>query len=127
MKKFTLVAVIAMVACVFCSCSFSSPKGVVDSYFKALQKGELEKALSYTTMDDNEIQSQVEKLNGIKFQVYDYEIQNEVIDKDNNTATVQVKYKYSSIFNKESDMIDGEETVKSIKLVKKDGKWKITE
>ena len=78
-------------------------------------------------MDDNEIQSQVEKLNGIKFQVYDYEIQNEVIDKDNNTATVQVKYKYSSIFNKESDTIDGDETVKSIKLVKKDGKWKITE
>ena len=66
----------------------------------------------------------MEKLNGLKFQVYEYEILNEVIDKENNTATVQVKYRYNTILNG-TDSTDGEEVVKDIELVKKDGKWKI--
>ena len=125
MKKFALILSTVILAVAFCACgSSSSPKAVVNDYYKALKDGDFEKALTYTTIEDKEIQSQVEKLNGLKFQVYEYEILNEVIDKENNTATVQVKYRYNTILNG-TDSTDGEEVVKDIELVKKDGKWKI--
>ena len=125
MKKITLILSTVILAVVFCACgSSSSPKAVVNDYYKALMDGDFEKAMTYTTIENNEIQGQIEKLNGIKFQVHDYEILNEVIDKENNTATVQVKYKYTTIFN-DTDNAEGEEDTKDIELVKKDGKWKI--
>ena len=64
MKK--LIVILLAVAAVFgmTSCNSSSPSKVVTSYYKALQAGDLEKAMTYTDLtSDEEIQKQIEKFN----------------------------------------------------------------
>lgn len=124
MKKITLIISTVILAVVFCACSSSSsPKAVVNDYYKALKSGDFEKAMTYTTLtDEAEIQQNVKKMQDFKFQVTDYEILSEEIAEDGETATVDVKYTASNAF-KETP----EEQNETVKLVKVDGKWKIKE
>ncbi len=103
------------------SCKSSSPSDTVKAYFKALQAGDYEKALSYTDITDQEaIQKQIEKYKGFDIKVVDFEILSEKISDDGNSATVEVKSTVTSSFNEEP-----EESTKEMKLVKVDGKWKL--
>ena len=112
---------VVVAALLFVSCGSSSPKDVTNSYYKALQKGDFEKALSYTTMvDDQEIQKEINKMEGMDFKIPEYEIISEEISDDGQTAVVEVKYKFTSAFNSEP-----EETTNKVTLIKQDGKWKI--
>lgn len=121
MKKIIIIAAVIFITFSLSSCSHGSPKSVVDSYFNALQKGDYTTAMSYTTLNDEEIQEQAKKLEGLEFKVSEYEILDETINDDKNTATVQVKYKFTSL------MGENEVNDKEIKLIKKDKQWKIEE
>ncbi len=121
MKK--LIVILCAVVAVFgmTSCKSSSPSDTVKAYFKALQAGDYEKALSYTDITDQEaIQKQIEKYKGFDIKVVDFEILSEKISDDGNSATVEVKSTVTSSFNEEP-----EESTKEMKLVKVDGKWKL--
>lgn len=121
MKK--LIVILCAVVAVFglTSCKSSSPSATVKAYFKALQAGDYEKALSYTDIIDQEtIQKQIEKYKGFDIKVVDFEILSEKISEDGNSATVEVKSTVTSSFNEEP-----EESTKEMKLVKVDGKWKL--
>ncbi len=115
-----MISVVAA-ALLMTSCGSSSPKDVTNNYYKAIQKGDFEKALSYTTVDDNEeMKREIEKMKGLDIKVPEYEIVSEEISEDGETAVVEVKYKFTSSFNS-----DPEESTNNVKLVKRDGKWKI--
>ena len=121
MKK--IFVILFAVAAVFglASCSSSSPSGTVKAYYKALQAGEYEKALSYTDItDQEEIQQQVAKFKSFDVKIIDFEILSENISEDGNTAVVEVKQSSTSAMNS-----NPEESVKKLELVKVDGKWKI--
>jgi len=113
---------VVVVALLLVSCGSSSPKDVTNSYYKALQKGDYEKALSYTTAvdDKDEIQKEIKKMEGLDVKIPEYEIVSEEISDDGQTAVVEVKYKFTSSFNSEP-----EESTNKVKLIKQDGKWKI--
>lgn len=112
---------VVIAALLMASCGSPSPKDVTNSYYKAIQKGDFEKALSYTTVEDNEeIKKDIEKMKGLEIKIPEYEIISEEISEDGQTAVVEVKYKFTSSFNSEP-----EETTKKVKLIKQDGKWKI--
>lgn len=113
---------VVVVALLLASCGSSSPKDVTNSYYKALQKGDFEKALSYTTAvdDKDEIQKEIKKMEGLDVKIPEYEIISEEISDDGQTAVVEVKYKFTSSFNSEP-----EESTNKVKLIKQDGKWKI--
>ena len=121
MKKLFTIMSVVVAALLLVSCGSPSPKDVTNSYYKALQKGDFEKALSYTTMvDDQEIQKEINKFEGMEFKIPEYEILSEEISEDGQTAVVEVKYKFTSAFNSEP-----EETTNKVTLVKQDGKWKV--
>jgi len=113
---------VVIAALLLVSCGSSSPKDVTNSYYKALQKGDFEKALSYTTVveDEDEIQKEIKKMEGLDVKIPEYEIVSEEISEDGQTAVVEVKYKFTSSFNSEP-----EESTNKVKLIKQDGKWKI--
>lgn len=121
MKK--LIVILCAVVAVFglTSCKSSSPSDTVKAYYKALQAGDYEKALSYTDITDQEaIQQQIAKYKEFDIKVIDFEILSEKISEDGNSATVEVKNTVTSSFNQEP-----EESTKELKLVKVDGKWKL--
>lgn len=121
MKK--LFVILCAVVAVFglISCKSSSPSATVEAYYKALQAGDYEKALSYTDITDQEaIQKQIEKYKGFDIKVVDFEILSEKVSEDGNSATVEVKSTVTSSFNEAPD-----ESTKKMELVKVDGKWKI--
>ena len=121
MKKLLTIMSVVIAALLMASCGSPSPKDVTNSYYKAIQKGDFEKALSYTTVEDNEeIKKDIEKMKGLEIKIPEYEIISEEISEDGQTAVVEVKYKFTSSFNSEP-----EETTKKVKLIKQDGKWKI--
>ena len=111
-----MVAVLGMA-----SCKSSSPSDTVTAYFKALQAGDYEKALSYTDISDQEeIQKQLEKFKTFDIKVVDFEVLSEKISDDGKNAVVEVKSSQTSSFSSKP-----EENTKELKLVKVDGKWKI--
>ena len=121
MKRILLIISIVATALILASCSSTSPKDVTNSYYKALQKGDFEKALTYTTVEHNEeVKKEVEKMKGLEVKIPEYEIVSEEISEDGQSAVVEVKYKFTSSFNSEP-----EESTNNVKLVKQDGKWKI--
>lgn len=123
MKKLALFVSALLMVFAFSSCSKTSPKDVANDYYTALQKGDFEKAMTYTTLTDSEeIQKSVQKMQGIEFKITEFEIINEEIAEDGNSATVEVKYSYTSAFNN-----DPEEKTEKLNLIKEDGKWKIKE
>lgn len=121
MKKLIIVLLAVVAVFGLTSCKKSSPSSVVESYYKALQVPDYEKALSYTDItDQDELKSQLEKLEGFKTKVIDFEILSETIAEDGNSAVVEVKYNMTSSFNETP-----QEQTKKLNLVKVDGKWKI--
>lgn len=121
MKRFLLFLSIFVAGLLMASCGSSSPSEVTNSYYKALQKGDFEKALTYTTIEDKaEIKQEIEKMEGLEVKIPEFDIVSEEIAEDGTTAVVEVKYKFTSSFNSEP-----EESTNNVKLVKKDGKWKI--
>ena len=122
MKKLFTIMSVVIAALLLVSCGSSSPKDVTNSYYKALQKGDFEKALSYTTVvaAEDEIQKEIKKMEGLDVKIPEYEIVSEEISEDGQTAVVEVKYKFTSSFNSEP-----EESTNKVKLIKQDGKWKI--
>jgi len=121
MKKVFLFISMVVAVVLMVSCSSPSPKDVTNDYYKAIQKGDFEKAMSYTTVSDSEeIKKEVEKIKGLDVKIPEYEIVSEEIAEDGNTAVVEVKYKFTSSFNSEP-----EESTNKVKLIKEDGKWKI--
>ncbi len=121
MKKLIIVLFAVVAVLGLTSCKKSSPSSVVESYYKALQVPDYEKALSYTDIvDQEELKSQLEKLEGFKTKVIDFEILSETIADDGNSAVVEVKYNMTSSFNETP-----QEQTKKLNLVKVDGKWKI--
>lgn len=123
MKK--IIVILCAVAAVFClaSCSSSSPSNVANAYYKALQKGDYEKALSYTDLtDQEEIQQQIAKFKAFDVKVTDFEVVSEEIAEDGNSATVCVSVTQTSSMDKEPKTKENK-----LQLVKVDGKWKIHE
>lgn len=121
MKRILLVLSIVATGLLMASCGSSSPKEVTNNYYKALQKGDFEKALSFTTLDDQEeVKKEIEKMKGLEVKIPEFEIISEEIAEDGENAVVEVKYKFTSSFNTEP-----EESTNNVKLIKKDGKWKI--
>ena len=97
MKK--LIVILCAVVAVFglTSCKSSSPSDTVKAYYKALQAGDYEKALSYTDITDQEtIQKQIAKYKEFDIKVVDFEILSENVSEDGNSATVEVKTKEKS-------------------------------
>ena len=104
MKKLALFVSALLMVFAFSSCSKTSPKDVANDYYTALQKGDFEKAMTYTTLTDSEeIQKSVQKMQGIEFKITEFEIINEEIAEDGNSATVEVKYSYTSAFNNDPE------------------------
>ena len=123
MKKLTLLVSAVILVFVFASCGkTTTPKDVANDYYAALQKGDFEKALSYTDMTDSEeIQKYAGKMQSYALNISEYEIVKEEIAEDGNSATVEAKYTYTSEFNK-----NPEDNTQTLDLIKKDGKWVIT-
>ncbi len=120
-KKLYIIIGIAVMALFAVSCNTANPSKTVENYFGAIQKGDYEKAMSFTTIEsDEEIESQIKKIEGMGLKVSDFEVVSENIAEDGQTAEVEVKYNFSSIFNEKP-----EESSQTIGLVKQDGKWKI--
>ena len=114
-----LCAVVAVFGLI--SCKSSSPSATVEAYYKALQAGDYEKALSYTDItDQKEIQRQIEKFKAFDIKIVDFEVLSENVSEDGNSATVKVKITETSP-SREAP----EEGTKELELVKVDGKWKI--
>ena len=121
MKKLVVVLCALVGVLGMASCKSSSPSDTVTAYFKALQAGDYEKALSYTDISDQEeIQKQLEKFKTFDIKVVDFEILSEKISDDGKNAVVEVKSSQTSSFSSKP-----EENTKELKLVKVDGKWKI--
>lgn len=123
MRKLALFVSAVILVFAFASCGkTTSPKDVANDYYAAMQKGDFEKALSYTDMTDSEeIQKYAGKMQSYALNISEYEIVKEEIAEDGNSATVEAKYTYTSEFNK-----NPEENTQTLDLIKKDGKWVIT-
>lgn len=122
MRKIALFVSALLMVFAFSSCSKTSPSDVANDYYSALKKGDFEKALSYTNMTNSEeIQQSVKKMQGVGLNVSDYEIVKEEIAEDGNSATVEVKYTFTSAFNE-----NPEEKTEKLNLVKEDKKWVIS-
>lgn len=120
MKKLYIIFGIAVMALFAVACNTNDPAKIVQNYFEAFEKGDYKKAMSLTTIESNEeIESQVKKMEGMELKISDFEIVSENISDDGQTAEVEVKYSFSSVFNKPK------ESSQTIELVKQDGKWKI--
>lgn len=123
MKK--LIVVLCVIAAVFgmTSCKSTSPSDVVKDYYKALQAGDFQKAMTYTDLaSDEEIQKQIQKYQNFDVKVVSYEVLSETISDDGNSAVVEVKHAVTSSFDSEPT-----EKTDKLNLVKVDGKWKIHE
>ncbi|MBP5563648.1 MAG: DUF4878 domain-containing protein [Bacteroidales bacterium] len=121
MKKLFVILLAVVAVFGLTSCKSNSPSKVVDNYYKALQAGDYQKAMTYTDLvDQEEIQKQIEKYQGFDVKIISYEVVSETIAEDGNTAEVEVKQSATSSFNSEP-----KEDTKTLKLVKVDGKWKI--
>lgn len=121
MKKLFVILIAIAAVLGMTSCKSSSPSGVVKDYYKALQAGDIQKAMTYTDLaTDEDIQKQVEKYQSFNIKIISYEIVSETIAEDGNSAVVEVKQTMTSAFNEEP-----KEDTKELKLVKVDGKWKI--
>lgn len=120
-KKLYILFGIAFLALFAVACNSNDPTKTVQNYFEALQKGDYKEAMSLTTIEsDEEIESQAKKLEGIELKVSDFEVVSKNVADDGQTAEVEVKYRFSSVFNETP-----EESSQTIGLVKQDGKWKI--
>lgn len=120
MKKLYIIFGVAVMALFAVACNTNDPAKTVQNYFEAFEKGDYKKAMSLTTIESNEeIESQVKKMEGLELKISDFEIVSENISDDGQTAEVEVKYRFSSVFNKLK------ESSQTIELVKQDGKWKI--
>jgi hypothetical protein len=121
MKKLFVIVLAVVAVFGMTSCKSSSPSKVVNEYYKALQAGDIQKAMTYTDIVDQEkIQEQIEKYQGFDVKIVSYEVLSETIAEDGNTAEVEVKQSATSSFNSEP-----KEDTKTLRLVKVDGKWKI--
>ncbi|MCR4965340.1 MAG: DUF4878 domain-containing protein [Bacteroidales bacterium] len=121
MKKIIIIVCAVIAACCFASCGAPTPSDTVNDYYKALQAGDYEKALSYTTLTDQEdIQKHVKKLEGADLKISKYEVVSETISEDGETASVDVNCTSTSAYSDKP-----EEDTNTLKLVKVDGKWKI--
>ena len=119
MKKTALFVSALLMVFAFSSCSKTSPKDVVNDYYTALQKGDYEKALSYTNLTNSEeIQASIKKMQGMEYKISEFEILNEEIAEDGNSATVEVKYTYTISSRK-----DPKEKTDTLNLIQEDGKW----
>jgi hypothetical protein len=118
-----VLTLVLVVSALIIGCSkgkSSSPKDVVDKYHSLLKSGKIEKAMALTTYSDEEIKQQVEKYEGLKFELKSYEILSEEIAEDGKTAKVKVKTSFTSTMTK-----DVKEQENSIELELIDGIWKI--
>ncbi|MDX9799155.1 MAG: hypothetical protein RBT05_09895 [Bacteroidales bacterium] len=118
-----VLTLVLVVSALIIGCSkgkSSSPKDVVDKYHSLLKSGKIEKAMALTTYSDEEIKQQVEKYEGLKFELKSYEILSEEIAEDGKTAKVKVKTTFTSTMAK-----DVKEQEDSIELELIDGIWKI--
>ncbi len=98
----------------------STPTDVVDKYHSLLKSGKIEKAMALTTASDEEIKQQVEKYEGMKFELKSYEILSEEIAEDGKTAKVKVKTSFTST------MVEGVKDQEStLKLELIEGLWKV--
>ena len=123
MKKNILwVAVVAIVAALsFTSCSDNSPSGVVKSYFGALKKGKVEKAVEYLNIPESRKES---KISSLEFVLKTNKATRELWEKG------EVKIESEEIEGDEALLevsltIDGAGMSLPIKLTKVDGEWKI--
>jgi len=122
MKKLIIIlcAFVATLGMVSCSSS-NTPSGVVKDYYKALSAGKYEKAVSMTTLTDQEdIKGYAQKLEGAGYKVSSYEILSEEIAEDGESAVVEVKISTST-----TDEPTPKEETKKVRLKKVDGKWRI--
>jgi len=122
MKKLIIIlcAFVASLGLISCGSS-NTPSGVVKEYYKALSAGKYEKAVSMTTMTDQEnIKGYAQKLEGAGYKVSSYEILSEEIAEDGENAVVEVKITTST-----KDEPTPKEETKRVRLKKMDGKWRI--
>lgn len=129
MKKTTLflgfIMVSLMVLTTSCGSS-SSPSGVINDYFTAMEQGDADKIIAMVDTNGEEIsdkdkekfaamvgmaKEQIEQKGGIKSN----EVLEEIISEDGTEASVKVKTIYG----------DDSEDEAVTKLVKVDGDWKI--
>ena len=107
MKKIIgALSLILIVSALIIGCKggkISTPKNTVNEYYSFLKSGKVEKALSLTTMSDEEIKKEVAKYEGFKFDLKDYEILSEEIVEDGKTATVKVKYSFTSTMSDKTE------------------------
>ena len=122
MKKLIIIlcAFVASLGLISCGSS-NTPSGVVKEYYKALSAGKYEKAVSMTTMTDQEnIKGYAEKLESVGYKVSSYEILSETIADDGENAVVEVKIATST-----TEEPTPKEETKKVRLKKMDGKWRI--
>lgn len=119
MKKraLTLAAVFAIT---LCGCSNDSPEKAVEGFYKASQKHDMMKALSYTNVDESEREQIAEILNTMEIDIVDYEILNTIIDEGDTTATVELNLRATSL--QSPDTIQSTPQIPCIKT--QDG-WKV--
>ena len=125
MKK----VLVTMMMCLFtmalvrgCSSS-NTPKGVAEKAAKCLKNKDYKGVVKLVDIPDSEkdafaamIGEKLDKNLDKKDGISSYEILDEEIDEEAGTAVVQVKYTYGN----------GEEENETMKLVKKDGDWKLS-
>lgn len=123
MKKFLYIMIAAVALLGFASCSSSTPSATVKKAYACLQKNDIDGYMQYVDADEDDreavdalkqkLQTALQFQNGIK----SYEITDEEVDADGETATVKV------------DVTFGNDTTQNttVQLKKVDGKWKITD
>ena len=96
---FTLIISTVILAVVFCACSgSSSPKAVVNDYYKALKSGDFEKAMTYTDLPEEARPVVIEYLDSIGMVIHTFEVTGSTLGEGDTTAFVNLHLVTSNAF-----------------------------
>lgn len=118
MKKISvLLATIMALACAACV-NKNTPEGVVEQFYKASKDNNIEEALTYTNIPEEERERIAESILDMGTIIFDYEVLNTTIEEGDSTAVVLTHLVSNNAFN--PDTLDGE---LEVRCAKHDGKW----
>lgn len=123
MKKFLYIMIAAIALLGFASCSSNTPSAVVKKAYACMQKNDIDGYMQYVGTDDDSEKSlsamkqKVEMALAFQGGIKSYEITDEEIGEDGESATVKVDVTFGN----------GKTENTKVKLKKFDGKWKITD
>lgn len=119
MKKISILLA-TFLAFTLTSCNNNSPEKVVSDFYQATQDYDIEKALTYTNLNEADRQQVSELIDQMGMVIHEYKVLGSTIDEGDTTATVTLHLVASNAFNPDTLGNDLE-----IPCQKVDGQWKV--